>query len=267
MMRQQLIQKNTTMTPAFIPFITGGFPTYESSIEIAVTLQSAGATVLEVGIPYSDPLADGPTIQASSQMAIERGMTFSKSFELIADMRKVGVTIPIIIFCYYNPVYQLGFETFVQKALQSGANGVLVPDLPYEEGEALRGVCQQHSFPLISLVAPTSQKRVQQIVSNAEGFVYCISSLGVTGMRDGFDEQLETLLSNIKSSTSLPVAVGFGVSKREQVQFLAEKVDGVIVGSAIVKHIADNIEAFYHEQSKTEALKGLKRFVKELMAI
>lgn len=252
--------------PAFLPFIMAGYPNYEQTIEIALTLQESGADIIELGFPYSDPLADGPVLQEAAQHAIQNGMTFSKGLELIADLRKRGLTIPILAFCYYNPIYQYGLEKFVEKAQEVGANGVLVPDLPHEESLPLSSICQEKNFAFISLVAPTSKARIKQIVSEAQGFIYCISSLGVTGIRDRFSEEIVDFLQEVRRFTTLPLAVGFGVSKPEHVQFLAPQVDGIIIGSAIVRKISEHLVDFQDSKKEQEALLALKRFVSELFS-
>lgn len=259
-------QAKAEKRPAFLPFIMAGYPDYEQTIEIALTLQEAGADLIELGFPYSDPLADGPTLQEAASTAIKEGMTFSKGLELIAEMRKRGVVIPIIAFCYFNPIYQYGLEAFVKKAQEAGANGLLVPDLPFEEADELNTICKRANFAFISLVAPTSKARIKEIVSEADGFIYCISSLGVTGVRESFSEEIEHFLKEVRSCTPLPMAVGFGVSKREHVQFLAPHVDGIIIGSAIVRKISEHIDEFKNPDQKENALSALKRFVLELFS-
>ncbi|WP_202079995.1 tryptophan synthase subunit alpha [Caldalkalibacillus salinus] len=259
-------EKESKGHPAFIPFITAGYPSYQLSIDIALTLQSAGADVLELGFPYSDPLADGPVIQHASEKAIQAGMTFRKGLELIADMRQQGVSIPIVVFCYYNPILQYGLEAFVRDAQESGANGVLVPDLPYEESGQLRSLTQHDTFPLISLVAPTSQQRLQQIVSEANGFVYCISSLGVTGVRDSFNKDIEPFIKEVQQYAKAPVAVGFGVSKKEHVQYLRTLAPGIIMGSALIRTITEKEADLVDPERKKVALEGIKTFVQDLFS-
>lgn len=264
--KQAFEQTKANKQPAFIPFITGGHPSYHDSIDIALTLQESGASILEVGFPYSDPLADGHVIQASSQAALKEGMTFSKGLTLIADMRKAGVTIPLIIFCYYNPILQFGFDRFVQEAQKNGANGVLVPDLPHEESIEIAHICRTHDFGFISLVAPTSKRRIKEIVSQAEGFLYCISSLGVTGAREHLSDQIGQFLSDIREHSDLPLAVGFGVSKPEHVQQLSSMADGIVIGSAIVRKIMDLQDEFQQADTRIQALAELKEFVKHLFS-
>lgn len=264
--KEAFLRSQEEKRPAFIPFIMAGYPSYQQTIDIALTLQEAGADILEVGFPYSDPLADGPIIQHAAEEALKQGMSFSKGLQLIADMREQGVTIPILVFCYYNPVYQYGLESFVKKAQEVGANGVLIPDLPYEEAKELSTISKQHQFALISLVAPTSKQRIKEIVSQADGFIYCISSLGVTGVRDSFSEEIDSFLLEVRKYSPIPLAVGFGVSKQEHVQFLSNKAEGIIIGSAIIKKITEHITDFHHQSRKNEALLALKRFVLQLFS-
>lgn len=264
--QQAFLRAKQNRRPAFLPFIMAGYPNYEQTIKIALTLQESGADIIELGFPYSDPLADGPVLQEAAEHALKQGMTFSKGLELIRDLRKRGLTIPILAFCYYNPIYQYGLERFVQEAQEAGANGVLVPDLPHEEASPLSSICRENNFAFISLVAPTSKERIKQIVEHAQGFIYCISSLGVTGIRDRFSEELDGFLKEVRNHTSLPLAVGFGVSKKEHVDFLAPQVDGIIVGSAIVRKIGEHLLEYQDEQKEEEAILALKRFVSELFS-
>jgi tryptophan synthase alpha chain len=262
---QDVFEQRQQKKPAFIPFIMGGYPDYESSIQIALALQEAGASIIEVGFPYSDPLADGPTIQLAHEGALKAGMTFSKGLQLIREMRSKGVMIPLLIFTSYNPVHQFGIEKFVDSALEAGAQGTLVPDLPHEESVYMRGICQQKGFAFISFVAPTSKQRIEEIVTQADGFVYCVSSLGVTGVRDSISNETLSFLEKVRSLSKIPVAVGFGVSKRDHVQVLAKKVDGIIVGSAIIKIITNHVEQLKSVDHKQVALDALKKFVEELL--
>lgn len=253
--------KNEQGKPAFIPFIVAGYPSFETTIDIALALQEAGADILELGIPYSDPLADGPVIQEASKEALKQGMSLTKGVELIQQLRERGLKIPIIPFCYYNPILQFGLEAFIQEAKRVGANGVLVPDLPFEESQELSAISRQYGMACISLLAPTSEQRIQRILKQAQGFVYCISSLGVTGIRDRFDQNIEEFLKSVKSLSPIPVAVGFGVSKKEHVQYLQPFVDGIIIGSAIVKLTIEYKAHFLEEGKRQEALAAIKKFV------
>jgi tryptophan synthase alpha chain len=253
-------------TPVFMPFVMGGYPTYQDSIDIALTLQEAGAHILEIGLPYSDPLADGPTIQYASEVALKQGVTLSKGFQLVEDMRKAGVTIPMIMFGYYNPILQFGFEAFVKRAKEVGANGVIIPDLPYEESREARVIAKENQFAFISLIAPNSKKRIQEIASQAEGFIYCISSLGVTGARDTFADEIESYFEEVRAHAKVPLAVGFGVSKKEHVQFFSQKADGIIIASKLIDLVRQNIHLFENPSTKKEGLDLLKTFVQELFS-
>ncbi|MDT8860004.1 tryptophan synthase subunit alpha [Alkalihalobacillus sp. MEB130] len=255
-----------TDQPLFIPFITAGDPSADATIDIALTLEEAGASILELGIPYSDPLADGPTIQAASKRALQGGMSLEKALQLVPEMRKRGLTIPVIIFTYFNPLLQYGEERFVNEASELGIDGLLVPDLPYEESEQLDQMCEQNGLSLISLVAPTSQQRMVKIAERAKGFLYCVSSLGVTGVRNELDPRVYEFLKTVREASSIPTAVGFGISSAEQVKIMQEHADGVVVGSALVNVIGEQKEALNNEKTRPEALGIIKKFVSSLIS-
>lgn len=244
----------------FIPFITAGDPDSEVTVELAVALQQAGASAIELGIPYSDPVADGPVIQKASSRALEKGMNIIKAIKLVPEMRKKGVNIPIILFTYYNPVIQLDQESFFALLRENTIDGLLVPDIPFEESEELRNRCKEHSISFISLVAPTSSNRIKMIAENAEGFIYCVSSLGVTGVRRNFDSSIMTFLDEVKQYSNVPVVVGFGVSTKEQVNELSEICDGVVVGSALVREIERLQPELINEQTRDKAVGEFKEF-------
>jgi tryptophan synthase alpha chain len=252
--------------PYFIPFITAGDPHPEATIELALALQAEGAAVLELGVPYSDPLADGPVIQRASSRALKQGMTLSRTLELVGTMRKRGVHLPIVLFTYYNPILAFGEERFANVAKQVGANGVLVPDLPYEEGAAFRNICRNHGLAYISLVAPTSQSRIEKIANEAEGFLYCISSLGVTGTRDTFSKELKSFVDTAKKYSPVPVVVGFGVSKQEQIAHLLTFSDGIVIGSALIRRMEELHDLLYEPATRPEAVHQFRQFVRELIA-
>ncbi|TSB46921.1 tryptophan synthase subunit alpha [Alkalicoccobacillus porphyridii] len=250
----------------FIPFITAGDPSGEATIDIALSLQEAGASILELGIPYSDPLADGPVIQAASKRALAGGMTLTKALELVPVMRERGLEIPVIIFTYVNPLLQYGLKRFTEEAASFGVDGILVPDLPYEESDELSSYCEEEDLALISLVAPTSKERIEKIANRAQGFLYCVSSLGVTGVREELDPRISTFMDTVRSASRIPIAVGFGISTRTQVQTVNELADGVVVGSALVRQIEEQAEALKSPQQKEVALQRIKSFVKDLIS-
>ncbi|MDQ0205927.1 tryptophan synthase subunit alpha [Alkalicoccobacillus murimartini] len=250
----------------FIPFITAGDPTGEATIDIALTLQEAGASILELGIPYSDPLADGPTIQEASKRSLKNGMSLSSAMQLVPAMRERGLTIPVIIFTYVNPLLQYGVKRFTEEAASLGIDGILVPDLPFEESDELSAYCEQEQLSLISLVAPTSKERIQKIADRAQGFLYCVSSLGVTGARKDLDPRIEEFLNTVKEASHVPIAVGFGISTSAQVSTIQALADGVVVGSALVHQIGEQGEALQNEETKELALQRIKSFVKALIS-
>lgn len=247
----------------FIPYMMAGEPTLEGSIQIALQLQKSGADAIELGVPFSDPVADGPVIQRAAIRSLKRGMTLKKAIHLVKEMRQCGVGIPIIIFTYYNPVLQLGEEYFISLLLHSGADGALIPDLPYEESQSLKQAFKKHQLSLISLLAPTSEERINRIAKEAEGFLYCISSLGVTGKRQQFHHHLQSFIQTAKTYATVPIVVGFGVSNNEQVKTMNQIADGVVIGSAIVHEIERLAPLFQMDEKK--AIKKFSLFIKQLI--
>ncbi|MGY4690100.1 tryptophan synthase subunit alpha [Salibacterium sp. K-3] len=252
--------------PLFIPFIMAGDPDPDTTVDIALGLEEAGAHILELGIPYSDPLADGPLLQRSAARALEQGMSLQRALELIPEMRKKGLTIPVIVFTYYNPVLHMGEERFLDQVKEKGGDGVLIPDLPYEESREISRMARGRKLVTISLAAPTSGGRIEKIAGEAEGFLYCVSSLGVTGTRDTFPPEAYSFIEKVKNSSSVPVAAGFGISTPEQVEKLKGVCDGVIVGSAIMKQVEENRYRLQNPVEKSEALSALKSFVSSLIS-
>ncbi|WLD91820.1 tryptophan synthase subunit alpha [Alkalihalobacillus sp. AL-G] len=222
--------------PIFIPFLMAGDPTEADTIDLALLLQEEGADVLEIGIPYSDPLADGPVIQEAAKRALKGGMNLEKAMKMVGKMRKSGLHIPIVLFTYYNLLLQLGQQHVIDKMNEYGIDGLLVPDLPFEESESLRNGCKDSRICCISLVAPTtSPERLIKISQNAEGFLYCVSSLGVTGERNAFHPEVQRLVQEAKFYSNVPVALGFGISSREQFEEVSKICDGVIIGSSLIR--------------------------------
>lgn len=219
---------------AFIPFITCGDPSPEVTEQLVYAMEEAGADLIELGIPFSDPTAEGPVIQAANIRALSGGTTTDKIFDMVVRIRK-NTSIPMVFMTYANVVFSYGTERFIKTAAEIGMNGLILPDVPYEEKEEFDTVCKQYSIDLISLIAPTSHERITSIAKAAEGFVYCVSSLGVTGMRSQITTDIGAMVRLVKKEKDIPCAVGFGISNPEQAKKMAAQADGVIVGSAIVK--------------------------------
>ncbi|MCA0754403.1 tryptophan synthase subunit alpha [Paenibacillus sp. N4] len=249
---------------ALIPFLTMGDPDLATSIDIIKTLEEAGADMIELGVPYSDPLADGPVIQRASERALTNSITLTDCIQVAEQAREAGVKIPFILFTYYNPVYQFGLDAFFELVKSKGISGLIIPDLPIEEDEEVRQLSESAGVHLIPLVAPTSNDRVTRISRKAKGFVYCVSSLGVTGERADFHTGINDFLGTVRQATELPIAVGFGISSREQVKRFEKLCDGVIVGSAIVRTIEEAIPLLKEESSRAAGLKQIGDFVAKL---
>ncbi|MCQ4085788.1 tryptophan synthase subunit alpha [Saccharibacillus sp. JS10] len=249
---------------ALIPFLTVGDPDKETTLEIIQQLEQAGADILELGVPYSDPLADGPVIQRASARALEQLVTVRTCLDVAKQSRENGVQMPFVLFTYYNPVLQMGLDQFFEQAKESGIGGLIIPDVPHEESSELLERADAAGIALLPLVAPTSSERIERILNNGRGFVYCVSSLGVTGERASFHEGVDAFIQDVKSRTSLPVAVGFGISSREQVERFSEFCDGVVVGSAIVRTIESLIPDLMNANRREDALLQIRKFVAEL---
>ena len=222
---------------AFIPFITCGDPDLETTAALVRAAQASGADLIELGIPFSDPTAEGPVIQAASTRALAAGTTTDKVFDLVRDLRR-DVTVPLVFMTYANLVFSYGSERFLRKCAETGIQGLILPDVPFEEKNEFAPACRAHSLELISLIAPTSEARIGKIAREAEGFVYCVSSLGVTGVRTEITTDIGAMVRLVKAEKDIPCAVGFGVSTPAQARQMASQSDGVIVGSAIMKLIA-----------------------------
>ncbi|MDO4261836.1 MAG: tryptophan synthase subunit alpha [Eubacteriales bacterium] len=241
---------------AFIPFITCGDPDLETTKAVVKAMAEAGADLIELGIPFSDPTAEGPVIQAASLRALSGGVTTDRILDMAAELRR-EVTVPMVFMTYANVVYSYGAERFAKRAAEAGMDGLILPDVPFEEKEEFASVCRAHGLELISLIAPTSEGRIAMIAREAEGFVYCVSSLGVTGMRSEIAADVKTMVEQVKQAADIPAAIGFGISGPEQAARMAAVSDGVIVGSAIVKLI---------EQYGRDAAPHVAAFVREMKA-
>lgn len=234
---------------AFIPFITAGDPDFSTTKALVVALERAGASVVELGIPFSDPTAEGPVIQGANLRALAGGATTDRIFDMVKELRQ-EVKIPLVFMTYANVVFSYGIERFAERMEEVGMDGLILPDVPFEEKEEFAPACRAHGIDWISLVAPTSEERIGMIAREAEGFLYLVSSLGVTGERREITSDLPHMLSLVREANpSLPCAIGFGISTPEQAGKMAKIADGVIVGSAIVRKIGEKksvseVEAF-----------------------
>ena len=219
---------------AFIPFITCGDPDLETTAAVVRAAAENGADLIELGIPFSDPTAEGPVIQAANIRALSGGVDTDKVFDLVRDLRQ-DVTIPLVFMTYANVVFSYGSERFISTCANVGIDGLILPDIPFEEKEEFLDICHKYDVALISLIAPTSANRIGMIAKEAEGFIYLVSSLGVTGTRSEIKTDLSSIVNVIRENTDTPVAVGFGISTPQQAHDMAAVSDGAIVGSAIIK--------------------------------
>jgi tryptophan synthase alpha chain len=230
--------------PIFMPYFPLGYPDLDTSIDVIEALGKNGADLIEVGLSFSDPLADGPVIQKATQTALEQGITVSKSLAAVSELRKRGVTIPLVLMGYYNPVLAFGLEKYVAAAQKAGADGFIIPDLPPEEAEDFErvvGATGPSPLPLIRMLAPTTpSERMEQLARRAQGFIYLVSVTGVTGARQSVADGLGELISRVREHTSVPVCVGFGIGTPEQAKAVGLLADGVIVGSACVREIGES---------------------------
>ena len=222
--------------PVFMPYFPLGYPDLSTSIDVIEALAKNGAGLIEVGLSFSDPLADGPVIQQATQVALEKGITVKKSLEAVKELRARGVTIPLILMGYFNPMLAYGLEKLIHDAHEEGADGFIIPDLPIEEAGEFQSI--DGDLPLIQMLAPTSpDERMEMIARNAKGFIYLVSVTGVTGARSAISDGLGDLINRVRAHTSAPVCVGFGIGTPEQAKQVGLLADGVIVGSACVKTI------------------------------
>ena len=221
---------------AFIPFITCGDPDLETTAKVVKAAAENGADLIELGIPFSDPTAEGPVIQAANIRALNGGVNTDKIFDFVRELRK-DITIPLVFMTYANVVFSYGSDKFISLCAEVGIDGLILPDIPFEEKEEFLDICHQYDVALISLIAPTSKDRVGMIAKNAEGFIYLVSSLGVTGVRTEINTELSSIVEVIRENTDIPCAIGFGISTPQQAHDMAAVADGAIVGSAIIKII------------------------------
>ena len=239
---------------AFIPFITCGDPDLETTEKVVRAAAENGADLIELGIPFSDPTAEGPVIQGANMRALANGTTTDRIFDMVKSIRK-DINIPMVFMTYANVVFSYGAEKFISICNQIGIDGLILPDLPFEEKDEFLPICRKYDVDLISLIAPTSADRIEMISREAEGFIYIVSSLGVTGTRSEISTDLETLVSMVRQNTDVPCAIGFGISTPEQAKKMAGIADGAIVGSAVVKII---------EEYGRDSAKHVGEFVKSM---
>jgi len=242
----------------FVPFVSAGDPDLATSKEIVLTLARNGADIIELGIPFTDPMADGPTIQASSQRALDKGVKLPDILELVRDLRR-EIDTPIVLFSYLNPLFRYGFEKLAADAAEAGIDGVLVTDAVDEVAFVASTILQSRGLDLISLIAPTtSDERLARIAANASGFLYAVSRAGVTGAQSETSSAAEELVNRARKFTDLPIAVGFGISTRQQIEDVWRYADAAVVGSAIVKEIERSLRS-------GNTVESVSKFVRELL--
>lgn len=235
---QKLIELENNNRKALITFTTAGHPSIEKTKEIILLKEAAGADIIEIGIPFSDPLADGPVIQASSMRALKNGLKVKDVFQMVKEVREV-TEVPLIFLVYFNTIFNYGKEAFVEKCRSIGIDGLIIPDLPFEEEDEIIQFLDD-SLHLIPLVSPVSKDRIKKIVKNKKGFIYCITSLGTTGLSGGFYKNTEAYLESVREVSNLPIAIGFGIRTTDQIKAFIPYIDGYIVGSRIVECIENN---------------------------
>ena len=221
---------------AFIPFITCGDPNIDTTLEVVRSAAMNGADIIELGIPFSDPTAEGPVIQGANIRALRNGITTEKIFDMVKELRR-DVKIPLVFMTYANVVFSCGTDRFLARCEEVGIDGLILPDVPFEEKDEFSAACVNHGVDFISMIAPTSEERIAMISREAQGFIYVVSSLGVTGVRREITTDLPSIVRAVRENTEVPCAIGFGISTPEQAKTMSRIADGVIVGSAIVKII------------------------------
>jgi tryptophan synthase alpha chain len=237
-------QAFTPVRPAFMPYSVLGYPTRQAGLDVVKTLSEVGADLLELGLPFSDPLADGPTIQAATQKSLENGTTVKDCLAMVRELRQQGVDTPALLMGYVNPMLAYGLEQFVADAAAAGVDGFIVPDLPPEEAEELETACAQHGLALVYLLAPTSTPdRIKLVAARSRGFIYLVSLTGVTGARTELPPDLTDFVERVRAETDKALAVGFGIGNGAQARAVGELADGVIVGSALVKRAGESVDS------------------------
>lgn len=244
---------------AFITYMTAGLPDLERTKELILAQEEAGTDIIELGIPFSDPVADGPIIQRASYQSICLGTNIKKVFQMMKEIRSEGVTVPIVFMLYYNTILHYGITDFARQCKECGVDGLIVPDLPFEEQEELQNALDElDAAILIQLVSPVSAERIPVILKHARGFVYCVSSMGVTGQAGTFHTEVLTYLQNVKEISNIPVMMGFGIRCPKDIEPMKEVIDGVIVGSHFIQLLEE------HDYSIEEAKEYCKNFKQNL---
>jgi tryptophan synthase alpha chain len=229
---------------AFLPYFPISYPSYDESLDAIEAMANEGVDGFEIGIPFSDPLADGPVIQAATQIALENGVTVRKCLEAVRELRARGVSQPMLLMGYVNPILSYGIENFILDVKAAGGDGLIVPDLPPEEGEELAALCAREGLALVFFLAPTSdEKRIRLAGARATGFIYVVSLTGITGARDQLPAELSSFIARVRADTNMPLVMGFGIGKPEQARRMNDLVDGFIVGSALVRAGKDGVNA------------------------
>jgi len=245
---------------ALMPYLTLGYPTPHLSLELVEAAVAGGADLVELGIPFSDPLADGPTIQRATHLALQQGMTVGRCLEMAAELRTHGVEVPLLFMGYLNPIMAYGVEAFVQESAQAGIDGLIIPDLPPEEGDEIEEACRDNGLALVYLLAPTSsEERIELVSRRATGFVYLVSVAGVTGARAQLPPGLAGFVSRVRAATKMPLAVGFGIATPQQARQVGELADGVVLGSAILRLVEDEAAVKQPAQKVEDFVRSLRR--------
>lgn len=250
---------DTPNKKAFIAFITAGDPTADNTVNCILEMERAGADLIEIGIPFSDPTAEGPVIQDANVRALKGGMTTDGAFDIVRRVREKS-QVPLAFMTYANPVFHYGYEKFFDRCEELGVDAIIIPDLPFEEKQEMEEPANAHNVALVSMVAPTSESRIQAIASEAKGFIYVVSSMGVTGVRSEIRTDVGAIVESIRKVTDVPCAVGFGISTPEQAKKMAAVSDGAIVGSAIVKIVAQ-----YGEDAPAKVYEYVKNMKEAVM--
>jgi len=266
MAQEELISKihhsinKSSHKPALIPFIVSGYPDFETTKNLLKLFEEKNVAAIELGIPFSDPLADGPIIQKASKTSLQNGTNIDKIFEMLEEIKITDFSTPIILFTYYNPLLSYNVQKFIEKAAFLNVSGIIIPDLPLEEAEEASKICKDNNIDLIMLISPASNiERIKKIAEASSGFVYLVSSTGVTGVRESFSKHLGNILNEIKSFTKIPIAVGFGISNAEHIKELKDlNADAAIIGSAIIK-IIDS-----YKDSKTLLINKISDYIDNL---